>query len=109
MASLGVSFWRPRVYALVSFFVLDSALLRLVAGGAVLGLFAASGESSSKLGPPDGVLDPVREGEYMGESFREDFWRGETILARSMGLNASDADRPETGSSAACFTLKSDD
>jgi hypothetical protein len=62
MASLGVIFWRPRVYALVSFLVF-LRLLRLAAVVAVLGLLAASGESSSKLGPTEGVLDPVRDGE----------------------------------------------
>jgi hypothetical protein len=33
----------------------------------VLALFA-SGESSSKLGPAEGVLDPVREGDCRGDS-----------------------------------------
>jgi hypothetical protein len=29
----------------------------------VLGLFVASGDSRSKLGPPEGVVDPVRAGD----------------------------------------------
>jgi hypothetical protein len=56
------------VYALVSFldFFLVVALefVELI----VIELFA-SGESRSKLGPAEGVLEPVLDGDCIGESF----------------------------------------
>ena len=56
------------MYALVSFF--DFFLLVFALLGVVMILeFFASGESKSKLGPPDGVLDPVLvEGDCRGDS-----------------------------------------
>ena len=49
----------------------------------MLGLFAVSGDSRSKLGPPDGVVEPVRAGEST-ESFFGESTGGVTTLDRSI-------------------------
>jgi hypothetical protein len=55
------------VYALVSFF--DFFLAAFELPGVVSGVVAPLGESRSKLGPADGVVEPVRAGDCKGESF----------------------------------------
>lgn len=53
----------------------------------------ASGESKSKLAPPEGVLDPVIvEGDCKGDSFVMDGYRsvGDATLAFSWPVTASD-------------------
>ena len=52
----------------------------------------ASGESRSKLGPPDGVLEPVREGDCSGDSLtvEDSVSVGEATRALSCPVTASD-------------------
>ena len=79
------------MYALVCFFdfFLDARALEVEV--IVVALFG-SGESRSKLGPPEAVLEPVLEGDGIGDSFRgeEIGSNGAPARAFSLPVTASD-------------------
>jgi hypothetical protein len=79
-------------------------VVRLPAVVAVLGLLAKSGESNSKLGPPDGVLDPVLDGESIDASLNGESI-GDASLERSVPVTASEMARkpPKFGFRPALF------
>ena len=80
------------MYALVSF--LDFFRLARPLPGVDIIVFEllASGESRSRLGPPEGVLEPVRDGDWSGDSLtiEESVSVGEATRALSCPVTASD-------------------
>lgn len=79
------------MYALVSFFDFFR-LARALPGVVVMVVeLLASGESSSKLGPAEGVLEPVLEGDCSGDSLmRDSVSVGEVTRDFSCPVTASD-------------------